>query len=647
MLQTPDNIEASTMTYVFDMFGKSVTQMLQASINQQTAIDELRAQIRSCQAQITNICGTLEELEDRTFVKLQEMRPTIYTRDGLPLDDALEMLQNKVQATAEKSVSQDEAIARLDVEVKAKLDVDQFENTSKATTEMTDSFEDISMTIQSIQKELQKQRSESDSIFEKCTQLVQMQVQRLGTQMAMNDDFGEGESKFVTRKKFHEVISKLQKGGGMGLAHDESDLFDENDLEGTLDKIKKHSAALDDEYNRRKSKLDANLNKVLSLLGEGNEEEEEAEYEYFESEDFDIGSDFEVDVENDQEVELRDIGIEIGEDVDEKDEITIGETRTLIPKTNGKRRNVGLACDKDKSDENGDGEEEEGEGGKKRRRKKKTKKQLLIEEVKRQKEKVGGVGGGSAESAASKIDDSKLTQNITAKVMTKIEPLLVDLFANIGIGGVKLDKNDAKQLVSQLMVLSQLRDDMAKLKMLVSIKYDRVEAENELAIRITRDEFFNMLLNLFPSNTALQKAYTNYKKKLPPLKSTSHERESRSRSRNDDGEEKSSYTIHQRQIKTAVPGALVPARNSRLLALNQKFLKGADGKYYLRDIGSGESGVQTSSNMVGIQSKTSTVNPEQAFDYQPFLPSSAMKEPVERIQVPSQHRARTPPDPND
>ena len=89
MLQTSDNIESSTMTYVFDMFGKSVTQMLQASIHQQTAIDELRQQIRSCQTQITNICGTLEDFEDRIGVKMQEVRPALYTRDGIPLDDAL------------------------------------------------------------------------------------------------------------------------------------------------------------------------------------------------------------------------------------------------------------------------------------------------------------------------------------------------------------------------------------------------------------------------------------------------------------------------------------------------------------------------------------------------------------------------------
>ena len=131
MLQTSDNIEASTMTYVFDMFGKSVTQMLQASIHQQTAIDELRQQIRSCQTQITNICGTLEDFEDRMSVRLSEMRPTIYTRDGIPIDDALEMLQNKIQSSAEKSISQDETITRIEDELKGKLDIECWKNALK------------------------------------------------------------------------------------------------------------------------------------------------------------------------------------------------------------------------------------------------------------------------------------------------------------------------------------------------------------------------------------------------------------------------------------------------------------------------------------------------------------------------------------
>ncbi|KAK8833889.1 hypothetical protein M9Y10_011526 [Tritrichomonas musculus] len=678
MLQTSDNIEASTMTYVFDMFGKSVTQMLQASIQQQTAIDELRQQIRSCQTQITNICGTLEDFEDRMSVRLSEMRPTIYTRDGIPIDDALEMLQNKIQSSAEKSISQDETITRIEAELKGKLDIEEFESTSQAANEANDSFTNMSMSIQTLQKELQKQRSEQDSMLEKCSQMVQIQIQRLKTQSVLGGGGFDDSDQYVTKAKFKEVIEKLTKQGIKKDEENESDYFDENDLEGTLNRIKKHSAQVDEEYRMKKAKLDQNLNKVLNMLRE-NDDEDEDFYEDNYSEEFDL-EEFETEASQENECEVRDVGIESKED--NNDSFEIGETRIQAKKDITKRRSVGLTCDITQSSQNDNEEEnqngQENEGAKKRRKKKqqlteddenaKLKKEALLEEARKEKEKVNI-------DSQSNVDEVKITASILAQVMNKIEPILVDFFSSSGVGGVKLDKGEAKELISQLTVLNHLKEDMSKIKMLISIKYDKADAENELSIRITRDEFFSMLMTLFPSNLQIQKAYSNYKKKLPPLKNppqgqTQQQQypqsqlqsrsqaqtlaispdKDRSRSRGDDLEDRHSVTIHQRQVKTAAPSALVPARNSKLLALNQKFLKGADGKYYLRDINTSDSSSNmqgTSSNVVGSLSKSASISPDQAFDFQPFLPVSSVKEQIGRISVPSQHRARTPPDQND
>lgn len=655
MLQTSDNIEASTMTYVFDMFGKSVTQMLQASINQQTAIDELRQQIRSCQTQITNICGTLDEFEENLLIKMQEMRPTIYTRDGVPIDDSLEALQTKIQKLTEKSQSNEESIQRVTSELTDKLDADQFDKISEKASEASEGFTNISLTIQNIQKDLQKQRSETDAMMERTTQLVQLQLKKFGAQASLDSTINTNfepkkeEEKYVTMETFKRVVLKLQQQQvGMGSQRDDDyDIFDENDLEGTLKKIQKRQSQLDADYLKKKSKLDANLNKVISLLGgpEANEESKEDGNDYDDKDEygtetgteFDISSEFEREVLSDEigDVELRDIGIEANNEVNEADqEPIIGETRTTIRKTDVTLRSLGLTCARDNADDDSQEEDEDDQN-----KKKKSKKQLM-EEAKKQKE----IASKGVDGVEVHIDETKLTASIVSQVMTKIEPALVELLGNNGGSGVKLEKSDAKQIVTQLGTLNKLTDDISKLKMLISIKYDKVDAENELAIRITRDEFFSMLITLFPTNATLQKAYANYKKKLPPLKSVTTDKNSR-----EPGSEErhSSFSIHARQVKTAAPPTLIPARNSRLLALNQKFLKGQDGRYYLRDIGTAESSASQNPNLVGAPTRMASVVPEQAFDFQPFVPNSAMKEQVERISVPSQHRARTPPDQND
>jgi hypothetical protein len=79
---------------------------------------------------------------------------------------------------------------------------------------------------------------------------------------------------------------------------------------------------------------------------------------------------------------------------------------------------------------------------------------------------------------------------------------------------------------------------------------------------------------------------------------------------------------------------MIAERNSRFLALNQRYLKGADGRYYLRDMG-GEASLAVSGSK--------GLGPDQALDFQPFLPMPyGPDEPTERINVSPQHRQRVP-----
>jgi hypothetical protein len=215
--------------------------------------------------------------------------------------------------------------------------------------------------------------------------------------------------------------------------------------------------------------------------------------------------------------------------------------------------------------------------------------------------------------------------------MERVEGLIADLIASLG--GGRLDSGDVRALVQQLSALQTIKSDIEKMKLILAVKADRADMERELAIRVTREELFNMLITVFPGNAALHKALAAYTGRLPPLKAG----EGQSTPSSTRGEpDEVRHTPKKRRVQTVTgpPQPMVPARNSRFLALNQKYLKGADGRYYLRDLG-GEASLSASGSK--------GLGPEQAFDFQPFLPMPyGPEEPGDRITVSPQHRQRAP-----
>ena len=173
-----DKMEQSTLTYVFNLFGKGVTQILQTTVNQQTLIDELRSQVRSLQTQVSNLTASIDEIENRIFVRMQSMQPTIYTREGIPIDDALETINTKVQSNIEKIMNNNDTINRLDSELQNKLDKDDFFNSVNDNSKSNDIYSDLSISIQSLQKEVQRIRDENLESNEQIFQTMRNQLQQ-------------------------------------------------------------------------------------------------------------------------------------------------------------------------------------------------------------------------------------------------------------------------------------------------------------------------------------------------------------------------------------------------------------------------------------------------------------------------------------
>lgn len=198
--------------------------------------------------------------------------------------------------------------------------------------------------------------------------------------------------------------------------------------------------------------------------------------------------------------------------------------------------------------------------------------------------------------------------------------MIEELISSKEIPTINLDKQDAKAIVKQLSDIQDLRNDIKKALHLVNLKMDTVSIEKELEIRITRDEFFNHILALFPNNSQLSKIVSQLKRGLPPpqhLIETSHDERPKYPPDLGSEEEKARQRSSFRPKSTQIPTAYSLNRTSKLLALNQKFLKGADGKYYLRDIGEIPNSALSSSN---------PITPQQAFDHQQFIPVPPLRE---------------------
>lgn len=615
-----EKIEPSTMNYVFDMFGKSVSQMLQSSVAQQTLIDEIRAQIRSLQTQVTNVCNSFQDFEDRLYIKVQEMRPTIYTRDGIPIDDALEMIQTKINQCTDKVQQQTETLDRFDSDLKQKIDMDQFESQFRDAKNAIDSYSEITQTIQSLQKDIQKQRDDMDSLTEHAMQMVQLKIEQFQTSktpLGESDILDSGDD-FVKKSYFDQEIRKIAMNP-FGLPDMSAFTPSGDSIQDHFTLLQMQQDQLEKAYQAQKAKLGQNYDQLYNKLN--NEEEDYFDTESNENlfeDDFEMEDDFSFeDLEPEKEVEFRSISIDTEGNVDDE---TI---YTSVKHSTNSRRNVGVLANIQQ---------------------KKTSRSHMLEKLKQKKAQVEGSQvkeiskeGGTFTSA----DEQRIQNSVVNSIMNKVENMLVDFFSMQS--GLKLEKNDAKVLINQLSIVQKLKDEYKKLKLLINTKMDALKCNQELEIRVTRNDLFSYLTQIFPNNPLLQKVIQSTSKTtLPLLKKESPRSSTRPKTSVDDDARSRARTAKQQSQNQN----LVPARNSKLLALNQKFLRGADGRYYLRDMGAEMGGI-TTPNITGQQRVS--LNPDSAMDFQPFVPESQINHSPERASTAfsSKHRSKTPEDATD
>jgi predicted nucleic acid-binding Zn-ribbon protein len=257
MLPRPDDayvMEQSTLNQIFALFGKGVTQILQQVVNQQIVVDELRLQNRSLQTQVANLTAALDEVEDRIFVRLQNMQPTSFTREGIPIDDAVDTLAGKLPSLHERLTNACDAVSKVDAEVNSKVDREEFAAVVSDTRRMAEGFSDIANSITTFQKDVQKLRQEAGVSQDRLLQAVRLQVQS----EALKTDMEHAErdlSIYATRDELNAVLVQLRTPGGGSCAGIDLAVSGAGDGPEAAFELEAHSAQQDgqiaDEMARR------------------------------------------------------------------------------------------------------------------------------------------------------------------------------------------------------------------------------------------------------------------------------------------------------------------------------------------------------------------------------------------------------------
>ncbi|MDR0717158.1 MAG: hypothetical protein LBF50_07065, partial [Azoarcus sp.] len=87
-----------------------------------------------------------------------------------------------------------------------KLSRDEFQTAYKDTSEAAASISDLAMNVQQLNKELKRQRDDTDGMMDRCVQMVRLQIEQYRVQSSDDDD--ARMSQFVTHEQLKGILQE-------------------------------------------------------------------------------------------------------------------------------------------------------------------------------------------------------------------------------------------------------------------------------------------------------------------------------------------------------------------------------------------------------------------------------------------------------
>lgn len=552
-----------------DIFQSSMKQILNFQNMLYQGLKALTTKFSQLKNEVNFLNNQMLNVDDAVNSYLARNPVTVFTQDGQKIDDALGDMSDRIQAVLSRISRIEQREERFDdfinnsfkpEEVKdLKVEIKQ---ASKMSSDMTDA-------VQAIHQKIQDQGKQIDDKWSSMKEFITKQNEQVEEHIGSKVDKEILES-YISTSNLAELIMMFksmpvnkqvripdiipQVFADVKLTNEEKIQRCFEMLSVERNRIHREQAECINEFTQ--------LKRLASSVGDDDAE----------------GS---LSPENYERVELRDIGCDSG--VTEQSEPKFGlilkkyKKRTIATNFDGPQ-NCTSAAEKGKDE--------------------------LIEVM---EENIKNAG------STSQIDTAALTAKVLADVEEEITNKLTDALTGIGSN---LQRSDIKTILDGLRDVQEVKKDLSKVKLGLSMKIDKSIAKQEFDSYVRRDEFFAYMEtgNLRPH------AY-NTQTKEPPVRSTSRSAASNK-----------VVTPRKKTAEIKGPLPLVPARNPKMLGVNDKYAIGDDGKMYFKELPEQNSttltGLSTRSTKSSYYERSKSMMESQegietVLDFQPFVPAES------------------------
>ncbi|KAK8893509.1 hypothetical protein M9Y10_021931 [Tritrichomonas musculus] len=561
----------------FDSYNFGIHQLLNFQFMLYDSLNELAAKFTSLKTEVSFLGNQLLNIDDAVSNYMKENPIEVYTRDGVPIDDALSVLQEKISSLNDRITSINDKNEKFDLIINESASKEALLNLSAELERNTETNNETALAVQMIQKEINRQKDGDDNKWEVIRDMFRQQVEQYGAsidQKVDQSDLSEyvKHSELVElnnlfrsvpddcRTKIPEIIPQVMRLTGLSM---------DEKLQRAYDLLHVERKRIDNE-NYQLNEAFQSLKQTAIAHQQYNEQEHQTDF---------------------IECEVRDVSIDSGQ-------AEVSDTRYQQIKRYSKRYSVmsnfdgpdNVFCERE-------GDVSDILEG-------------VIRGITEDSNNNSYIGNGIDNEDGTAVNAN--VKGITSRVIEHCQGIIErQLGLIMNSFGVKIDKNEIVTLIRQLNIVEDLQKQIESLNVKMTLKIDQSLFYDELKKYMLKEEFFEKCGDLNNSNQAASSLAGNGSSMLPKVTSRSVQKRAKTDQRNR-------------------PVPLVPARNPYMIGVNDKFLKGKDNKLYLRETTTIADKNYKEPPITGGMSKSyyerskmsmEIEGIEAAVDFQPFVPA--------------------------
>lgn len=505
-----------------DIFQSVMKQIINFQTLLYDGLNDLAGKFNSLKTEVSYLNNQLLNVDDSVQSYLSRNPVVVYTRDGVKLDDSLDQITDKIYTLINRVSNVDSDLEKTNMKLDSCLKRTDIEAIEQSISATNTRIQKQDEVINRLANSIDEQRGNLNDQWNVMRGMFRQEAENIKSIVETKVDYSELE-KYITHNQVLELTN----------------LF----TSIPIDKKTRIPDIIPQVFNDSHMNMEQKIERCYQMLTVERKRVETEEKECIEQ--FDVlkklaqecvtDENKETSTTKDYDItEVRDVGCDSGF-------VNTTEKRKVSLLRNCKHISLGTQITGDSAsneDSNVDNDMED-----------------VSQNIKHGMEY-------SKKGSTEQVDYNRITSKVVDDVQKIVENQLNVIFDQFGGG---LDKKDIVAILKELKVLQTLKVDVDTLKTKIALKLDTSVALQEFESFVRRDELFK--------NETLTKSRRFNSGRLddPP---TPRSRTVRT----------VMAPIKKELAPAKGPLPLVPARNSRLLACNERYAPGDDGKLYIREI---------------------------------------------------------------